>query len=223
MCPNLISVEVTGDGSPTLYRSDIDEHYHSTHGALAESRHVFIDCGLLYRASLTPERPLKVFEIGFGTGLNALLTAITGIPVHYTTIEKYPLDTELKALTAYPAIADNKLFENIHSAAWNKPAIITPTFMLTKIHGDMTSKSIADKFDVIFLDAFSPEKQPELWTEDMLSVYASLLNRQGVLTTYCAKGRIRRAFQSLGMKVERLDGPPGGKREILRASKQAVD
>lgn len=211
--------EITADGSLTLYRADIDEHYHSTFGAETESRHVYVDCGLRHRAgSRASNEVLRVFEVGFGTGANAVLSAMTGIPLEYTTIEKYPLDEAVvERVTALSP--DVGLSKCIHCAPWNRPTVITPTFKIHKIQGDLTEFLPTELFDVIYMDAFAPEKQPEMWTASVLAKLAGMLAPGGVLTTYCAKGRIRRAFEQNGLVAERLAGPPGGKREILRLTK----
>lgn len=210
----------TDDGSPTLYRPDIDEHYHSTRGALAESRHVYIESGLLHRASQLPAcNPVRIFEVGFGTGLNAALAAMTGIAVEYHTIEKFPLDMATVNLLDFGQEVDNELLAAIHSAPWDTVCGINGTFTLKKILGDLTAYKPEAVFDVVFMDAFAPEKQPEMWSDEILTLLSSMLAPGGVLTTYCAKGRIRRAFNERGLLTERLPGPPGGKREILRATK----
>lgn len=212
-------VHITADGSPTLYHADIDEHYHSTFGAISESRHIFINEGLRHRAEKSDIRPIRIFEVGFGTGLNAVLSAMTGIRIDYTTIEKFPVNQDLLSnIPRYTSI-DVELFNKIHEAPWEVSVTISPTFNLHKIHGDITNICLTDKFDVLYLDAFSPEKQPELWDASMLAFYASLLDSGGVLTTYCSKGVVRRALQQAGLITERLPGPAGGKREILRATK----
>ena len=216
MQKNMI-IEQTEDGIPTLYLPRMDEHYHSIKGALAEARHVYIDSAL--RAS--GKKEINVLEIGFGTGLNALLTLEAAEadkrPVHYTGIELYPLAWEEVDVLKY---SDNPLFKTLHSVPWEEDVAITPYFTLKKIRED-ARKAVNTKrsFDVIYFDAFAPEKQPEMWDEALFRNLYTSMNAGGVLTTYCAKGIIRRMLQSVGFKVERLPGPPGGKREILRASK----
>lgn len=217
-----IELQTTADGSTTLYRPDMDEHYHSVKGALTESQHIFIDCGLRHISKSS----LRVLEIGFGTGLNALLSAMqTDIYQHYYTLELYPLPKEIVDSTDYHKAVDNdqasKLFTSIHSAEWNKAVKITSSFTLQKIECDYTDSStmFPQDIDVVYFDAFAPEKQPEMWTEEHLRRIFDAMNKGGILTTYCAKGEIRRRLQSIGFTVERLAGPPGGKREILRATK----
>ena len=210
----------TEDGSHTLYVPSIDETYHSTHGAINESLHVFMRAG--FEQTLKPE--LRVLEVGFGTGLNAYLTAlasVTKMAVHYTSIEKYPLPEELWQSVNYPAMygQDQTLFECLHTAPWNIETKLTPTFYLHKIEGDFSCLLLQEQFDLIFYDAFSPEKQPELWSESIFEKLYTHTEISGILTTYCAKGAVRRAMQHAGYEVERIPGP-AGKREMLRAIKQ---
>ena len=212
-------IELTRDGSPTLYRPDIDEHYHSTYGALSESRYVYIKAALLFKASLTTVRPLRVFEVGLGTGLNAVLAAMTNLEIDYEAIEKYPLNINLISKLNFGNEIDRNILESIHSAQWEKGVTITPTFFIKKRKVDLITHKTEKLFDVIFMDAFAPDKQPEMWSQPVLKHLASLLAPGGVMTTYCAKGHIRRSFQSLGLLPERLPGPPAGKREILRLTK----
>ena len=210
---------LTEDGSHTLLVPEIDESYHSTHGAIQESRHIFINAGL--KQCATPE--IRVLEIGFGTGLNAFLTLLEAekrkIKIHYTSLEHYPLDVE-KALQlnyAEQLNANKKAdFELLHTCEWNKETAISEYFYIEKIKVDFTQYTCSEMFDICFFDAFSPEKQPEMWTEERFKMLFSYANKNAILTTYCAKGSVRRAMLAAGFKVERLQGPPG-KREMLRA------
>ena len=210
-------IEHTEDGSATLFVPELNEHYHSVKGARTESQHIFIDMGL--KASAAPQP--HVLEIGFGTGLNALLTLETAEqekrPVHYTGIELYPLAWEEVNALGY---SDNPSFERLHTASWEEDVEISPYFTLRKIKGDANTV-INSSFSpsVVYFDAFAPEKQPEMWNEQLFRSLYVTMNTGGILTTYCAKGVIRRLLQAVGFRVERLPGPPGGKREILRATK----
>lgn len=228
-------IEQTEDGSATLFVPELDEHYHSVKGARTESQHIFIDMGLKASDVLYP----RILEIGFGTGLNALLTLEAAEqdkrPVHYTGIELYPLSWDEVSVLKY---SENPLFKELHTATWEEDVNITPCFTLRKIQGD-ANRVISDKllvisnesstshsslitnnsFDLVYFDAFAPEKQPEMWNEELFRNLYANMNVNGILTTYCAKGVIRRLLQTVGFKVERLSGPPGGKREILRALK----
>ena len=216
-----IEVQTTADGSATLYRPDLDEHYHSVKGALTEGRHIFINCGLLHH----PKDSVKVLEIGFGTGLNAILTALeTSKTVEFNTLELYPLSPEIIEQANYAAILPPEaapLYKAIHAAEWNTLTRISDNFSINKILCDFTSSDteIPQGIDVVYFDAFAPEKQPEMWNAEVLQRVYNAMNPGGILTTYCAKGEIRRRLQSVGFTVERLPGPPNGKREILRATK----
>ncbi|NDV80661.1 tRNA (5-methylaminomethyl-2-thiouridine)(34)-methyltransferase MnmD [Bacteroides sp. 51] len=211
-------IEHTDDGSATLYVPEMNEHYHSVKGARTESQHIFIDMGLKHVQTAQPH----VLEIGFGTGLNAYLTLLaaneTGKKVHYTGLELYPLEWDMIAELNY---SDDPLFKQIHTAAWEEEVEISPNFTLQKKKTDFTTihkENHPHRYDVVYFDAFAPEKQPEMWEQQLFNHIYSITNSGGVLTTYCAKGSIRRMLQAAGFVVERLPGPPGGKREILRGS-----
>ena len=211
-------IEITNDGSATLYVKELDEHYHSVKGALTESEHIFRDCAFLYRSK---GEKLRVLEIGFGTGLNAVVTAMVANaehPVHYISIEKYPVDAETLSQLKYGEIVDEKLYSDIINAEWNREVEITPFFTLEKIEGDYLLDSLPSNIDVIYFDAFAPEKQPEMWSREAFERLYATTNPGAVLTTYCSKGVIRRMLYDIGFNVERIAGPPNGKREILRAT-----
>ncbi len=214
-------IEITADGSATIYVPHLDEHYHSVKGALTESIHIFRDCAFLHHANLG-EQPLRVLEIGFGTGLNATVTAMVANQsrkAHYISLELYPVDIEMISKLNYNNLINGELLMALHEAEWDVQQSITPYFTLEKRICDFTKSPLPQNIDVVYFDAFAPEKQPEMWSEDLLArIYASM-STGGVLTTYCAKGEIRRRLQRVGFVVERLQGPPGGKREILRATK----
>lgn len=212
----------TADGSYTLYVPQLDEHYHSVKGALTESQHIFIKMGLKHSSVSEP----RILEIGLGTGLNAFLTLIAAEEmqrkIHYTGIELYPLAEETLRQLDYPRIIGKKHEEDyyaIHQAPWEKETILSPWFTLHKIEGDFTRHTFQKGYDIIYFDAFAPEKQPEMWEQALFNTLYNVLNEGGILTTYCAKGVVRRMLQTAGFTVERLPGPPGGKREILRATK----
>lgn len=218
----MMELERTADGSYTLYVPELDEHYHSVKGALTESQHIFIEMGLKH--SPTPEP--HILEIGLGTGLNAFLTLLAAEEmqrkVHYTGIERYPLAEETLRQLDYPGIIGKKHEEDyyaIHQAPWEKETNLSPWFTLHKIEGDFTRHTFQKGYDIIYFDAFAPEKQPEMWEQSLFNILYNVLNEGGILTTYCAKGVVRRMLQTAGFTVERLPGPPGGKREILRATK----
>lgn len=214
-----IRLTPTEDGSHTLYLPEIDESYHSVHGAIQESMHIFIEAGL----KLCERKEIRILEIGFGTGLNAYLSALfsEGKKIHYTSVEKYPLPEGVSSQLNYASEIgeSNDLFLSLHQCEWDKVCEINSNFSLLKKHGDICEIELDEYYDVIFFDAFSPEKQAELWTETIFSKIYKNASDGAILTTYCAKGRVRRTLQQVGFEVERIPGPPG-KREILRARKK---
>ena len=217
-------VEITADGSATIYVPHLDEHYHSVKGALTESLHIFRNCAFLYHSPSS--QPLRVLEIGFGTGLNAVVTAMATTnerKAHYISLELYPVEAQLIEKLNYGEMVDNDLLMALHQAQWNAPQVISPTFTLEKLQCDFTQCSLPTDIDVVYFDAFAPEKQPEMWDESLFKRIYDAMSNGGILTTYCAKGEIRRRLQRVGFIVERLAGPPGGKREILRATKPSLD
>lgn len=211
----------TSDGSHTIYVPALDEHYHSIHGAVQESRFIFINNGF----DACKADPLNIFEVGFGTGLNALLTAIESQAgdreVNYTSIEKYPVEEKIISslnhhlFTGEEGKEINKL---IHSSPWNIFVKICKNFNLKKIKGDFTVEPPSGRYDLIYFDAFGPDKQPEMWTREMFAEIADVTNKNGVLVTYSAKGEVKRNLKTCGFKVTLLPGPPG-KRQIIRAVK----
>ncbi|MDR1403863.1 MAG: tRNA (5-methylaminomethyl-2-thiouridine)(34)-methyltransferase MnmD [Tannerellaceae bacterium] len=211
-------LQVTADGSHTLFIPEMDEHYHSVNGAIQESSHVFIQAGLQQLMKTNA----RILEIGFGTGLNAFLTLLnTNIPVEYYTIELYPLPLDMiRSLNYGKMICPEKeeLFFALHIAPWNTPVKITDRFTLHKIQGDSNTCTLPENIDLVYFDAFAPDKQPEMWNQAIFNkLYQSMINN-GILTTYCAKGSVRRMMQEAGYSIERISGPPG-KREMLRATK----
>ncbi len=212
----------TADGSHTIHLTEWDEQYHSKHGAIQEAYHVFIKNGL----SLFENREISILEIGFGTGLNALITFLEApkleLRVQYTGVEKYPVTPdEVKALNYLDELRAGKFreqFQSMHDGAWEKDISISDTFQLHKIQKDFKDLDFEDAFDLIYFDAFGARVQPELWTETIFAVMFKALKKKGILVTYAAKGSVRRAMQQVGFTVERLPGPPG-KREMLRAVK----
>lgn len=215
--------EMTGDGTFTLYIPEIDEHYHSVNGAGVEAEHVYVKEALLHHGGTE----VSVLEVGFGTGLNAFLTLLksmeTGMKVHYTTLELYPLDPEQVEKLNYPekiAPAFEDFFRALHTAPWNEPVEITPEFILEKRNCDLVGSELEGAFDVVYFDAFAPDKQSEMWSDAIYRKVVGRMNPQGVMTTYCAKGVVRRGWQGAGLTMERIPGPPG-KREMIRGTKRA--
>ncbi|NQV53654.1 MAG: tRNA (5-methylaminomethyl-2-thiouridine)(34)-methyltransferase MnmD [Flavobacteriales bacterium] len=209
------------DGSHTLRVDALNEHYHSHKGALQESNYVFLKMGL----ELFNERDhIRILEVGFGTGLNALLTALStkGPSVHYVALETHPLELDLVRQLNYPMTVPGDqvetLFEAIHQAPWNQPLAINDRFTIEKRETALQDLPPIDLVDLVYFDAFAPHAQPELWEPAIWIALIERINAKGVLVTYCAKGQVRRDMQAAGFIVERLEGPPG-KREMLRATK----
>ncbi len=215
-----LEIKRTGDGSSTLYVPQWNEHYHSLYGAVQESEHVFIKMGL----QMLKTRNAGILEIGFGTGLNALLTFIKSRnfnSITYHAIEKYPLKWETVKQLGYEEFLgllaeDKSKFSEMHLAKWNTNIALSQHFVLRKIDIDITDYYPAINFDLIYFDAFAPSVQPELWKITIFEKLFNALKPEGILVTYCAKGEIRRSMQQAGFTVERLKGAPG-KREMLRA------
>lgn len=213
--------EQTADGSHTLFVPELNEHYHSVNGAWQESRHVFIDAGL----KQCEKQEIAVFEVGFGTGLNAFLALLEAERsdkiVRYTSLEKYPLPADtVSGLNYAGLIAPERAeyFKALHRVEWGKEIQISPNFFLHKMEDDLCTHAFLSTYDVIFFDAFAPDKQPEMWNPEWFAKLFDHTNAAGILTTYCAKGVVRRSLQAAGYVVERLQGPPG-KREMLRGRK----
>ena len=213
----------TADGSKTLYLEQMQEQYHSVNGAMTESDYVFIQKGFDYHKATQP----KVLEVGFGTGLNCLLTAIraekTKSKTVYFTTEKYPLDEQITRQLNYGSLISKEarlLFQKIHECKWEKMKQITTYFQLCKLETDITkNRPIAsDSCHIVYFDAFGPDKQPEMWTPAIFGRIFETTLHNGVFVTYSAKGAVRRQLTAIGFKAERLPGPPG-KKEMLRGIK----
>lgn len=219
------SIITTSDGSKTIQIEGWNEQYHSIHGALQEAKHVYINAGLKTFLERQPKQnALTVLEIGFGTGLNALLTALESLNISqeicYHGIEAYPVEAEeLQALGYHTLIGSNpSIFQNIHNCSWHETHKILPHFSIVKRQAFFSDIAEVNVFDVIYFDAFGPRVQPNLWIESIFKKMYEALRPNGLLVTYCAKGSVRRCMQAVGFEVERLPGPPG-KREMLRAIK----
>jgi len=216
--PELI---ITSDGSHTIYVPELDDHYHSVHGAVQESEHVFIKSGFdACRAD-----PVNIFEIGFGTGLNALLTAIRSMKgerkVNYTSIEKYPVHEDIIWSLNHNDFAGRegkKIFNLIHFSQWDQTTSICKNFSLKKIKRDFTAGTHSGLYNLIYFDAFGPDKQPEMWTKEVFNSISAITDKGGIFVTYSAKGEVKRNLTACGFEVELLPGPPG-KRQIIRAVK----
>jgi len=220
-----ITPVTTADGSHTLLHPQTNETYHSVHGAIGESRHVFIEAGFRH---LSPGKDrLNILEVGFGTGLNAMLTQLEaetlGIHVEYTSLETMPLGPGTWELLNYPrmlcSVDYTRVFEKLHLAAWGKAEEISTFFRLHKICIKLENYQPPERaFDLVYFDAFSPSVQPELWTPGIFEKIFTGMKAGSVLTTYSVKGEVTRALKTAGFRVEKIPGPPG-KRQIARAFK----
>jgi len=223
----------TADGSHSVSIPAINVSYHSTHGAIQESKHVFIQAGLHEALKFPPTEGasmFQIFEMGFGTGLNALLTFIetqkVGKKVYYETIDLFPLRIDEAKTLNYCDILDRTdlqvIFDHMHVCDWEKEVTIESNFILKKRKTNLldveTSPSDSQAFELIYFDAFDPSVQPDLWTEEIFKKLFSILQPGGVLVTYSSKGIVRRAMRAAGFEVEKIPGPTG-KREIVRARK----
>lgn len=212
-----ISLEYTQDGSPTIYRADIDEHYHSVYGARTESEYIFIGQGL----NQSKLSKLTILEIGLGTGLNLMLTMLNAGTkiISYDAIERYPVPKEMATqyVAPFPTL-EQHLFNQIHEAQWNKRITITPSFDFQKISGDVNTIEFPQKYDIVYFDAFSPDKQPEMWSEILFRRIYDAMNEGGYLVTYCSKGLVKQNLRKVGFQVVRKQGPPH-KHHMLVATK----
>ncbi|WP_192347725.1 tRNA (5-methylaminomethyl-2-thiouridine)(34)-methyltransferase MnmD [Algoriphagus sp. Y33] len=223
-----LKIITTEDGSHSLYNEALKETYHSFHGAFKESIHVFMLYGLDSWAINNPnKKPLRIFEVGFGTGLNAWLTLVWAeqnqIPVLYHSIEPFPLTEDLYSQLNYGDMDDaifhyKPYLQRLHKADWNKGIIMSEYFNMKKEKTTLQDVVLYPT-DVIFYDAFAPSKQPEMWQKDVLAKVCSSLNPGGIFTTYCATGQLKRDLKELGLEVETLPGPPG-KKEMTRGWKK---
>ena len=220
-----IELLTTADGSHTLYLPDLKEQYHSLNGALAESNCIYITAGLDFMAKEKDE--IRIFEMGFGTGLNALLSLDFAIRnrkmIHYTGIEAFPIDLDLVSKLNYPELLKNKdlliSFQKMHQLHENEERFFDEQFSFKKILGDIRTYAFKnEEYDLIYFDAFAPKIQEDIWSEEVFRKIFLSCSEGGVLLTYSAAGRVKRNLISAGFKIEKLPGPHG-KREILRAIK----
>lgn len=241
MQPTLIT---TADGSHSLYVKDLDEHYHSIHGAIQEAQHVFIKTGIQHLVS-QHYKTINILEMGFGTGLNTLLSYLEAeklnLKLNYTSLEAFPLNAEIVSQLNYvelisasnnetqpfdSALGDAQhdssikiVFQQLHTCDWENKTKLSKNFNLLKIKNTLQEIKFTSTFDLIFFDAFGPRVQPEMWTEELFAKIFESTNKNGCLVTYCAKGEVKRTLKKVGFTVETLPGPPR-KREMVRGTKQ---
>lgn len=211
---------LTGDGSHTFFVPELGEHYHSVHGAIRESLHIFIRNGY----EKVPVNAVSILEAGFGTGLNALLTILASQAdrkhVTYETWEAYPLDPAEYNILNYPEILETGYdsFRNIHGAEWGMEVPVNSLFSIKKIQDDIRNFKSDNFYDLVYFDAFGPDYQPELWETRVFRNISSRMKENSRLVTYSAKGQVRRNLRDAGFSIEKAPGPPG-KREITIAIK----
>jgi tRNA U34 5-methylaminomethyl-2-thiouridine-forming methyltransferase MnmC len=217
-----LQLVVSEDGSHTLYNPLIDETYHSTRGAIQESKHVFINEGLTYWSKINPQKGIKVLEIGMGTGLNVWLTAIWAfenkIKVDFLALEPFPIQQDLVEklnFTQMTSMLGLDAFQKIHQSNWEVEVHLHPYFSLKKSKKGILEAHV-QPVDVIYFDAFAPSKVPAMWELPVFEKVALFASEGTILSTYCAKGQVRRDLTSVGFKVDRIPGPPG-KRQMMRA------
>ena len=223
MKEELVIIE-TQDGSHSIYSPSFGVSYHSKYGAIQESQHVFIEAGLL-EVSLS-KKDIHILDIGFGTGLNALMTQIEAdrrqLNIVYTAVENYPVPVPEAMQLNYPETLQETSyrtdFEKMHQLEWGVKEEFKSNFTFIKLQQTFQSLQFEEQFDLIYFDAFAPSAQPELWETDVLGIMYRALRNDGILVTYCSKGDVKRSLKSLGFTVESLQGPPG-KREMTRAKK----
>ena len=223
-------IKTTSDGSKTLYISELNENYHSHHGALQEARHVFIDNGL----KTVQNYEINILELGFGTGLNVLVTIDEFLKtdknhvIHYSTIEKYPVNecevTELSYDSFFDEPNIKEYYRKLHECEWNKTTELFPNFFFTKYHRDFFDLKEIElpKINLVYYDCFGARVQPDLWEKPLFKMVADKMEMGGLLTTYSSKGSVRRILEELNFKVEKKNGPPG-KREMINAIKLRKD
>jgi len=215
----------TQDGSETLYLPGLDEHYHSIHGAYTESMHVFIENGL--HAAMEKFEHIRLLEVGFGTGLNIWLSGNELIPknfkFHAYAVDIHPIKKDIFYQLNYPEFGNSEVerafYDTIMRAEWNREVRIASDFYLEKVSADWTSHPLDRSFNLVYYDAFSPGKQPEMWSKALFEKVARHMLPGGILVTYTSKGEVRRNLEAAGLRVEKIPGPPG-KREMLRATKE---
>ncbi|MFD1769679.1 tRNA (5-methylaminomethyl-2-thiouridine)(34)-methyltransferase MnmD [Sphingobacterium suaedae] len=217
---------VTGDGSKTLYHAEIGEHYHSKHGAVQESRHVFLQSGFTFFLEKEKTTSASILEVGFGTGLNFLLTAdyahARGISLTYCGIEAFPLPEHIVCHTGYEQVVADRTWDAFRSSygqALQQETQLLSTVRLAIAHTHLLDFHSDQLFDVIYFDAFAAVHQPEMWTDESLAHVCSFLRPGGVFVTYAITGNLKRTMKALGFTIEKAPGAPG-KREMLRAVKQ---
>ncbi|MEJ7643393.1 MAG: tRNA (5-methylaminomethyl-2-thiouridine)(34)-methyltransferase MnmD [Chryseolinea sp.] len=218
-----LKIIVTADGSHSIFNDSLQETYHSVHGAVQESMHVFIQSGLEFYRTANKINSIKTFEVGFGTGLNTWLALQwarnENCSINYVSVEAFPLEESIWSLLNYADDRRADEFYYLHKIRWDEECQVDEQFSLKKINARLEDIQLEEaSYDVIFFDAFAPGKQPEMWSLSILEKIERAMKEGGVFVTYCAKGQLKRDLRALQMVVETLPGPPG-KNEMIRATK----
>ena len=223
----MLEIVTTEDGSKTIYNSEVGENYHSIHGALQESRQVYLQTGLIHFLNISQQKDVSILEVGFGTGLNFLLSANycieNQIKLDYIGIEAYPLSEEMISETGYNQYLSNKIWDAFikqYLDSFNDPVSLDEFCRLHLTECKLLNFKSDKQFDIIYFDAFASAHQPDMWTEEAIQHTIQFLKPGGVFVTYAITGNLKRTVKSLGLKVEKAPGAPG-KREMLRATKSA--
>ncbi len=213
----------TEDGSNTLYLPSLEETYHSSHGALQESEYVYIKRGLKYLAETTGKVKISILEVGFGTGLNALLTARfcaqhPDLSINYITLEPFPLDLKILLSLNYSDLLPDleKTWRLICTSNWGEPIQILKNLEVTKLNSRIEEFKSSHSYDLVYYHAFAPNKQPEIWNLEIFQKLHSMMTPDGILSTYCAQSQFKNNLRTAGFQVESLEGAPG-KFEMVRA------
>jgi len=221
-------ITLTADGSNTLYNENIGEHYHSKHGAVQESKHVFIAAGLEHAISSFPGQQISILEVGFGTGLNFLMTAayadLSGVSIEYTSLEAFPLRSEELESTGYDQYVSGAIWKgmlNNYGKAMQQLTAVLPEQKLRIVHTYLQRYETAQLFDLLYYDAFSVQHQSEMWSDEIIAHACTFLKPGGIFVTYAITGKLKRALKAVGFTIEKLPGAPG-KREMLRATKSQI-
>ena len=216
---------ITDDGSHSIFVEELRETFHSERGSIQESEHTFIKEGLDYALNTFGLNELKIFEVGLGTGLNALLTMLrcnkVKVPISYHGIDAFPLEPAIYNHLNYEKLINGLppgVLNSLHELSWNEAHRMSDCFELTKVKGDLVTYDLVDSFDVVYFDAFAPSVQPELWSPKIFEKVYRAMAHHGVLVTYSAAGAPRRAMQKAGFWIEEIRGAIG-KREMTRAVK----
>ncbi len=219
-------IKTTADGSNTLFNETIGEHYHSAHGALQESKHVFIAAGLEFALNKETAKEINVLEVGFGTGLNFILSyahcEAKQIKLTYTGIEAFPLPIATIEQVGYQTYVPHHIWQNFNAHyenALTQMQQLPTDCELTIVHQKLIEFDTKDRFDVLYYDAFSVQHQPEMWSNEMIAHACSFLKKGGIFVSYAITGNLKRAVKACGFTIEKLPGAPG-KREMLRAVKE---